>query len=176
MGDRVLVGTTDVDAGEDLEPVCTDAEIQYFFDLIRHVFPGVRVSHEDIVYTFSGVRPLPRHDDTAPGFVSRDYRMERSVLPGTDRPVLSIVGGKWTTFRALSEQVADEVLGLLGASRSVDTAELPVGGGRAYPRDGAAVEAWIAARTGPGLSADRVRTLLARYGTRADEVLAFLAE
>lgn len=176
MGDRVLVGTTDVDAGEDLEPVCTDAEIQYFFDLIRHVFPAVSVSREDIVYTFSGVRPLPRHDDTAPGFVSRDYRIERSVLPGTDRPVLSIVGGKWTTFRALSEQVADEVLGLLGRVRSVDTRNLPIGGGRAYPQNGAAVEAWIAARTGPGISADRARTLLARYGTRADDVLAFLAE
>ncbi|MFD5277017.1 glycerol-3-phosphate dehydrogenase/oxidase [Pseudarthrobacter sp. NPDC058362] len=176
MGDRLLVGTTDIDAGEDLEPVCTDAEIQYFFDLIQHVFPAVTVSREDIVYRFSGVRPLPRHDDTAPGFVSRDYRIERSFLPGTDRPVLSIVGGKWTTFRALSEQVADEVLGLLGRVRSVDTRNLPIGGGRAYPQDGSAVEAWVAARTGPGVSADRARTLLDRYGTRADEVLAFLAE
>ncbi|WP_234005519.1 glycerol-3-phosphate dehydrogenase/oxidase [Arthrobacter sp. PGP41] len=176
MGGRVLVGTTDVDAGEDLEPVCTDAEIQYFFDLIRHVFPTVAVDRKDIVHTFSGVRPLPRHDDTAPGFVSRDYRIERSVLPGTDRPVLSIVGGKWTTFRALSEQVADEVLGLLGRVRSVDTRNLPVGGGRAYPQDDAGIEAWIAARTGPRISADRARTLLARYGTRADDVLAFLAQ
>ncbi len=176
MGDRVLVGTTDIDAGEDLEPVCTDAEIQYFFDLIRHVFPAVAVSRDDIVYTFSGVRPLPRHDDTAPGFVSRDYRIERSVLPGTDRPVLSIVGGKWTTFRALSEQVADEVLGLLGRGRSVDTADLPIGGGRGYPMDEAGIQVWIERHTGPEADRQRVRTLLARYGTRAGEVLAFLAQ
>lgn len=176
IGDRVLVGTTDVDAGEDLEPMCTDAEIQYFFDLIHHVFPTVAVAREDIVYTFSGVRPLPRHDDAAPGFVSRDYRIERSVLPGTDRPVLSVVGGKWTTFRALSEHVADEVLGLLGWHRSVDTRDRPIGGGRGYPVDEAGVQAWIGAHTGPGVDRHRARTLLARYGTRAEEVLAFLAQ
>lgn len=176
IGDRVLVGTTDVDAGEDLEPVCTDAEIQYFFDLIRHVFPAVAVDRKDIVYTFSGVRPLPRHDDTAPGFVSRDYRIERSVFPGTDRPVLSVVGGKWTTFRALSEHVADDVLSLLGRGRSANTADLPIGGGRGYPVDRAGMETWVAGRTGPRADGQRVRTLLARYGTRAGEVLAFLAQ
>lgn len=176
MGDRVLVGTTDVDAGEDLDPVCTDAEIQYFFDLIHHVFPTVAVERKDVVYTFSGVRPLPRHDDTAPGFVSRDYRIERSVLPGTDRPVLSVVGGKWTTFRALSEHVAGEVLGLLGRGRSVNTAELPIGGGLGYPVDEAGFQAWIAGHTGPGVDRQRAWTLLARYGTRAEEVLAFLSQ
>ena len=175
MGDRVLVGTTDVDAGEDLEPVCTDAEIQYFFDLVHHVFPTVAVDRKDIVYTFSGVRPLPRHDDTAPGFVSRDYRIERAVVPGTDLRVLSVVGGKWTTFRALSEHVADEVLGLLGQERSLDTRDRPIGGGRGYPLDEAGVQAWIAAHTGPDVDRGRAGTLLARYGTRAGEVLAFLA-
>jgi glycerol-3-phosphate dehydrogenase len=176
MGDRVLVGTTDVDTGEDLEPVCTDAEIQYFFDLIHHVFPTVAVARKDIVYTFSGVRPLPRHDETAPGFVSRDYRIERSVLPGTDRPVLSVVGGKWTTFRALSEHVANEVMSLLGRDRSVNTADLPIGGGRGYPVDEAGIQGWIDGHTEPGAERQRIRTLLARYGTRAEEVLAFLAQ
>src|SRR4029453_15690333 len=77
MGDRVLVGTTDVDADMAQDAVCTDAEIDYFFDLIGHVFPDIAVSRDQIVYTFSGVRPLPKHDATQPGFVSRDYRIER---------------------------------------------------------------------------------------------------
>ena len=77
MGDRVLVGTTDVDADMSQDAVCTDEEIDYFFDLIGHVFPDIAVNRGQIVYTFSGVRPLPRHDSTQPGFVSRDYRIER---------------------------------------------------------------------------------------------------
>jgi glycerol-3-phosphate dehydrogenase len=176
MGDRVLVGTTDIDAGDDLAPVCTEEEIEYFFELIRHVFPTVAVGRESIVYTFSGVRPLPRHDDTAPGFVSRDYRIERSTLPGGSQPVLSLVGGKWTTFRALSEHVADEVLALLGRERLVGTGELPIGGGRDYPATPEAVQDWLKAQLGDGITAARAETLLSRYGTRAARVIAFLRQ
>ncbi|MCC2661642.1 MAG: FAD-dependent oxidoreductase, partial [Arthrobacter sp.] len=108
MGDRVLVGTTDVDADMAEDAVCTEAEIDYFFDLIGHVFPDITVDREQIVYTFSGVRPLPRHDATQPGFVSRDYRIERRAGATADARagehggavVFSLVGGKWTTFRA----------------------------------------------------------------------------
>ena len=85
MGDRVLVGTTDVDADMAEDAVCTEAEIDYFFDLIGHVFPDITVDREQIVYTFSGVRPLPRHDATQPGFVSRDYRIERRAGAGQGR-------------------------------------------------------------------------------------------
>nr|WP_307113983.1 glycerol-3-phosphate dehydrogenase/oxidase [Sinomonas atrocyanea] len=175
MGDRVLVGTTDIDAGDDLTPTCTDEEIAYFFDLIHHVFPTIEVGKDSIVYTFSGVRPLPRHDDTAPGFVSRDYRIERAPLPGgSGQTVLSLVGGKWTTFRALSEHLADEVLGLSGHTRKVSTGELPIGGGQDFPSTREATERWLKAHTGGGIDAARAEVLLARYGTRASEVIEFL--
>ncbi|WP_231567636.1 glycerol-3-phosphate dehydrogenase/oxidase [Sinomonas humi] len=174
IGDRVLVGTTDIDAGEDLTPVCTEEEVEYFFELIHHVFPSVTVEPSQIVYTFSGVRPLPRHD-TAPGFVSRDYRIERS--DGADgAPVrLSLVGGKWTTFRALSEHLADSVLRELRVARRQSTAELPIGGGAGFPEGTAARREWIASHL-PGLATTRAEVLLERYGTRAIEVAAFLAE
>ncbi|WP_316300679.1 FAD-dependent oxidoreductase, partial [Clavibacter michiganensis] len=114
---RVMVGTTDLDHDMREPAVCTEDEIDYFFDLVGHVFPDIRVDREQIVYRFSGVRPLPRHDDTQPGFVSRDYRIEEA--PAAGRPgttVLSLVGGKWTTFRALGEQLSDRVLEHLGRS------------------------------------------------------------
>nr|WP_157359154.1 glycerol-3-phosphate dehydrogenase/oxidase [Arthrobacter sp. Soil782] len=173
MGDRVLVGTTDLETDMDAAAVCTDAEIDYFFDLIHHVFPTVRATRDSIVYTFSGVRPLPRHDDTQPGFVSRDYRIERGTT--ANRPMLSLVGGKWTTFRALSEHLADEVLGLLQRSRTVSTAALPIGGGTGFPQQPRDIAAWTEAN-GAGLPAERVRLLLERYGTRAAEVAAFIVD
>lgn len=176
MGDRVLVGTTDVNADMTKDAVCTEEEIDYFFDLIGHVFPNILVTREEIVYSFSGVRPLPRHDETAPGFVSRDYRIERAerTIGGTSVPVLSLVGGKWTTFRALSEHMTNDVLAILGMPRKVSTAKLPIGGGVNFPGTTAGVEAWISSHTSKTVDAARAGVLLTRYGTRADEVLAYL--
>ncbi|WP_417220364.1 FAD-dependent oxidoreductase [Arthrobacter sp.] len=169
MGDRVLVGTTDLEADISQPARCTPEEVDYFFELVNHVFPDVAVSREQIVYRFSGVRPLPRHDDTQPGFVSRDYRIERrSGARGTT--VLSLVGGKWTTFRALAEHLGAEVLDVLGRPAGPDTRALPIGGGRDYPRNAVERERWISARTARA-PRDRVAVLLERYGTRTDEVL-----
>ncbi|HET8795424.1 MAG TPA: glycerol-3-phosphate dehydrogenase/oxidase [Arthrobacter sp.] len=176
IGDRVLVGTTDIDAGDPGQVVCTDEEIDYFFDLIGHVLPSVPVNRDDIVYSFSGVRPLPRHDDTQPGFVSRDYRIERRDAEGPDGTVttLSLVGGKWTTFRALAEHITNDVLVLLDRTRKVSTAGLPIGGGRDFPSTTVDAEAWVQNHTASSVPAERVRVLLERYGTRAADVIEFL--
>jgi glycerol-3-phosphate dehydrogenase len=173
MGDRVLVGTTDVDADMAQDAVCTDGEISYFLELIGHVFPDIPVDRGQIVYTFSGVRPLPRHDATQPGFVSRDYRIERQA-DGPGAVVFSLVGGKWTTFRALAEHLANDVLAELGMERQVSTAKLAIGGGAGFPADEAGVQAWIKAHVSADRGADRTALLLNRYGTRAEEVIRFL--
>jgi glycerol-3-phosphate dehydrogenase len=183
MGDRVLVGTTDVDADMSRDAVCTDEEIDYFFDLIGHVFPGIPVNRGQIVYTFSGVRPLPRHDATQPGFVSRDYRIER-LAPGSRAPgpgaqeggavVLSLVGGKWTTFRALAEHLAGDVLAELGLERKISTAKLAIGGGAGFPDSDAGIQKWIKAHMTATRDAERTAGLLTRYGTRAEEVISYL--
>lgn len=168
---RVMVGTTDIDADPAKPTVCTDEEIDYFFALIAQVFPRIAVNRSQIVYTFSGIRPLPRHDDVAPGFVSRDYRIERASLGAT--PVLSLVGGKWTTFRALAEHISTDVMSILGRARRVSTADLAIGGGAGYPRTDALRQAWLEAHQGAHeiVFADR---MLERYGTYAAEVLAAL--
>ncbi|HEY3574320.1 MAG TPA: glycerol-3-phosphate dehydrogenase/oxidase [Arthrobacter sp.] len=183
MGDRVLVGTTDVDADMSRDAVCTDEEIDYFFDLIGHVFPGIPVNRGQIVYTFSGVRPLPRHDATQPGFVSRDYRIER-LAPGSRAPgpgaqeggavVLSLVGGKWTTFRALAEHLAGDVLAELGLEQKISTAKLAIGGGAGFPDSDAGIQKWIKAHMTATRDAERTAGLLTRYGTRAEEVISYL--
>ncbi|MBZ4487032.1 glycerol-3-phosphate dehydrogenase/oxidase [Microbacterium sp. cx-55] len=169
---RVLVGTTDLEHDMRDEIICTDAEVDYFFELIGHVFPRIEVDREQIVYRFSGVRPLPGHGDLAPGFVSRDYRIESSPLTGSDGrvPVLSLVGGKWTTFRALAENLSDRVLEALGADRRQSTAGVQIGGGIGYPTTDRRRARWVNDNA-QGLPAERVAVLLDRYGTRATEVI-----
>lgn len=173
LGDRVLVGTTDINADPRDRVVCTDAEVDYFFDLVGQVFPGIKLQQSDIVYSFSGIRPLPKHDDTAPGFVSRDYRIVEGKMGAT--PTLSLVGGKWTTFRALAEHLATEVMDRIGGKRTVDTTGLAIGGGRNFPVSEGAKRLWITTHA-DGRDQALVESLLARYGTRAAELLAALPE
>lgn len=169
---RVLIGTTDIDADPRKPARCTEEEVQYFFDLIGHVFPTIEVDRSQIVYRYSGVRPLPHHDDTAPGFVSRDYRIERRKAAGTPA-VFSLVGGKWTTFRSLGENLANHVLGELGRQRVVSTAGVRIGGGNSYPQTPRRKLEWLRDNVGDD---ERGRILFTRYGTRAAEVAAFLDE
>jgi glycerol-3-phosphate dehydrogenase len=168
---KVIIGTTDID--QDMtEPVeVTEAEIDYFFDLVADVFPDVHVDRSQIVFRFVGVRPLPRHDDTQPGFVSRDYRVVDSPIPGlTGVQALSLVGGKWTTFRALGEQLADDVLARLGRERRLSTAGLAIGGGVGYPTTKPGKVEWAERHAG-AVGAPRARVLLNRYGTKAQRII-----
>ncbi|GAA2988358.1 glycerol-3-phosphate dehydrogenase [Microbacterium terrae] len=172
---RVLVGTTDLEHDIADAAVCTEAEVDYFIDLIGQVLPRIEVRREQIVYRFSGVRPLPGHGDVAPGFVSRDYRIENAPLPGGDATVLTLVGGKWTTFRASAEHLADRALDLLSLPRRRSTKGMPIGGGLGYPTTERARQQWLTAH-GADLPAARVATLLDRYGTVASSVIDALSD
>ncbi|MFT4213809.1 MAG: glycerol-3-phosphate dehydrogenase/oxidase [Microbacterium sp.] len=173
---RVLVGTTDLEHDMREPIVCTEAEVDYFFELVAHVFPAIAVDRSHIVYRFAGVRPLPGHGDLAPGFVSRDYRIETARLTeAADAPtVLSLVGGKWTTFRASAAHLTDRVLDALARPRIRSTRGLPIGGGAGYPTSERARRQWIALHS-DGVDAARAATLLDRYGTLATEVIAAIA-
>lgn len=172
---RVLVGTTDLEHEMGDPVVCTEAEVDYFIDLIGQVLPTVPVQRSQIVYRFSGVRPLPGHGELSPGFVSRDYRIESAPLVGGDATVLSLVGGKWTTFRASAEDLADRALEMLAQPRRRSTRGLPIGGGRGYPVTERARQQWIASHA-VDVPAARVATLLDRYGTVAASVVEAIAQ
>ncbi|TFC56628.1 glycerol-3-phosphate dehydrogenase/oxidase [Cryobacterium sp. TMB1-7] len=175
LAGRVLIGTTDLEHDMSQPIRTTEDEIDYFFDLVKHVFPDIVVDRSHIVFRFSGVRPLPRHDDEAPGFVSRDYRIESSPLGARPGTLLSLVGGKWTTFRALAEHLSGDILTLLGVPRTVSTEGLAIGGGRGYPATPAAHTVWLAAN-GDEVGRPRAQALLTRYGTRAGAIIDFLTE
>ena len=167
---RVLVGTTDLDADPAEPAVCTDEEVAYFFDLVAYVFPTIRVDREQIVFRYAGIRPLPNHGDLRPGFVSRDYRLVDTPLADGALPAISLVGGKWTTFRALGAHLAGEVMERLGIERTVDLSDEPIGGARGFPDDAGRAR-WLRTFL-PTWPDDRAESLLRRYGTRARTVAA----
>ncbi|WP_062318278.1 glycerol-3-phosphate dehydrogenase/oxidase [Demequina maris] len=165
---RVILGTTDIPADPREPARCTDEEVDYFIELAARVFPAIAVTRDQIVYRYAGIRPLPRSDGEDPGAIPRDYRLVWSSLGDGGTAALSLVGGKWTTFRALGEKVADEVLERLGATRRSSTRGVAIGGGAGYPSE-AEREDWVADRL-EGVPPHRAATLLDRYGSRATEV------
>jgi len=169
---RVLVGTTDVDADPRDPMIETDDDTEYFFKLVSQIFPGVVVNRSQIIFTYAGIRPLPRHDDETPGFVSRDYRIEKGSFGGS--PLLSLVGGKWTTFRAFGEHMTNDVLALLKRERTTFTTTMAIGGGAGFPTSETARNAWIHAHA-TNVNRSRVAQLLTRYGTRATDVIAAIS-
>lgn len=168
--DRVLVGSTDIRADDPDAVRCEDSEIAYFLDSLRGLFPGLSFDEGQIVHAYSGIRPLPASDGTAAGLISRDHSIPELPPEGARPwPILSMVGGKWTTFRGFAEEVADNLLTRLGRARQVSTRALPVGGGRDFPAD---PRAWAAAMArDTGAAPARARALLFRYGTPAAAIL-----
>jgi glycerol-3-phosphate dehydrogenase len=177
LQDRVLIGTSDIKIEHPDDARCTDEEVDYFLELTARVFPSIKVTREHVVFAFSGVRPLANSMAKTTGQYSRDHHIE--VLSGDWTnllfPVYSLVGGKWTSFRAFSEEVADKSLQFLGIKRSKGTQDLPIGGGRNYPRTVEERTKYInglAAWT--GLSRDRLEILFERYGTRTESIAEFM--
>jgi len=178
--DKVLIGTSDIPIENPDDARCDDEEIEYFLSMLRRVFPEIRVTREHIVFRFSGVRPLEYEPNTrAAGQISRDHslRVVNGVWTGLDLPVYSLVGGKWTSYRAFAEEVTDKALSFLGKTRRKNTRALPIGGGRNYPQSEEArrrfverVCAWT------NLPETRVRVLFERYGTLAENIAMFISQ
>jgi glycerol-3-phosphate dehydrogenase len=169
---HALIGSTDIKADNPDTAVCDDGEAEYMLGMVREVFPGLSLAREQIVYRYAGIRPLPAAKVDDPGEISRDHSVGRNTLPGSAVPVLSLIGGKWTTFRALAAEVTDEVLAALGLSRHIETTFVPIGGGHDFPLTDEARAAWVARVAGTrDLAPAHVRACLDRYGTRAEALL-----
>ena len=174
---RVLIGSTDIRVDNPDDVRVTEEEIDYILESIHGVLPGIDVNRSQVLSYFTGVRPM-KYSGGATVQVSRDHKC--SVIEPTNAvavPVYSMIGGKWTTFRAFAEQVTDQLIERLGRTRREETRRAAIGGGRDYPEDEPAKQQWIARLAERTiLPQDRLATLLTRYGTRAEPVAAFLAD
>jgi glycerol-3-phosphate dehydrogenase len=167
---KVLAGSTDIRVDRAARVRCEPEERDYILDALHRVFPGMDVGPEHIVFSYSGIRPLPRSNHEFTGRIPRSHFVHR--LDGAV-PQFCMVGGKWTTFRAFAEQTADIVLTELGRPRVTSTLEMPIGGGAGFPGKSEVLAAELAQRH--GISQDRAAHLVDLYGTRAEEVLIFCA-
>ncbi|HEX8141128.1 MAG TPA: glycerol-3-phosphate dehydrogenase [Pyrinomonadaceae bacterium] len=167
-----LIGTTDYRYDGDLDIVEADErEIAYLLRETNRVIPSAHLSRESVLYTYSGVRPLAYDEGVAGGDITRRH----FVHDHADRlqGFLSIVGGKLTTYRNLSEEAVDSVFRKLGRKPPpCETAKvaLPGAGVENITEFGEHFKA------GSGLPLPVAERLLRIYGTRAADVLALAAE
>jgi glycerol-3-phosphate dehydrogenase len=174
---KVMLGTTDIRIDDPDKAVCDPAEEEYILTQVKRVFPNIHVDSSQIIFRFSGVRPLPASTDKRTGAISRDHSIQ-SVKPSSQHqfPIHSLVGGKWTTFRAFSEQAADQALRDLNATRKLDTAGLPIGDGDKFPTTEKDRQEWLEKmRKETELELSHLSLLLDRYGVYAEEVARFMS-
>ena len=168
---RVLLGSTDIRVDGPGNARCEDSEVDYILKSLSYVFPGISVRPQNIVYRYSGIRPLPRSSAKFTGSISRDHYV--AEIAG-EPPVLCLVGGKWTTFRAFGEQVADRALAILGVPRRVATVDRPIGGGVGFPVDATGRTALVDALAAEfGVTEARAAHAVSHYGSGAGTLLTF---
>lgn len=164
-----LIGTTDVAfAADPGAATIDDEEIGYLLDLANRFFEKP-LGRADIIWQFSGVRPLFDDGHAQASAVSRDYRLELSAPDGAP-PLLTVLGGKLTTYRRLAETAVDQLAPYFPAMRRCSTAHTPLPGGDTGPEgiDGYRSHAH---RRWPGLPPATLDTLIRRYGTLTGDML-----
>jgi glycerol-3-phosphate dehydrogenase len=168
---HALLGSTDIPFDDPDSVACDDDEADYMLAMLREVFPAIDVSPDQIIYRYAGVRPLPEAEADNTGSVTRDHSLPRDETAEGTLPIYSMIGGKWTTFRAFAAQTTDAVLRTLGRTRGVSTELEPIGGGRGFPVSKAQRMAWLAkfSRT-YSIAATGAETLLDRYGASAERI------
>ena len=124
--DFTLIGTTDIDYHGDTNKVAIDHdEIAYLCELTERYFLNP-IKPADVVWAYSGVRPLLEDDSSNASEITRDYNL---VIEGESAPMLSVFGGKITTFRKLAEEAVDMIAPHLGNQRGAWTADACLPGG-----------------------------------------------
>lgn len=175
---KVLAGSTDIRVHHPEQAMTTEEDIEYLLNSIRQVFPQIPLQRDDVVFHFCGVRPLPYQKTDTTGKISRDHRIH-IIEPSENNtyPIMALIGGKWTTFRAFAEQATDQILPRLGKKRRLHSQHLQIGGGKQFPTTPATREAWLERlQHKTGLSKPRLNLLLDRYGTQAEAVADFLLD
>jgi glycerol-3-phosphate dehydrogenase len=164
---KTLIGTTDTEADDPDGVTVTPEDLRYLLEGFNHHF-RTALGPRDLLNHFAGLRPLLRARPAEPSSRSREFRVFRSPSG-----LLSVAGGKYTTYRHMAEVITDEITTSLGIRRKERT--------RSQPLDGAPAEPWPVFRDRmtttleeQGLPSASAAHLVNRYGRRAEDVFEYV--
>jgi len=167
-GEVVYVGTTDTDYGAAADYPRIDREdVEYLIGALGAVFPAATWGVDRVISAWAGLRPLIHEEGKKPSEISR----KDEIAVGASG-MISVAGGKLTTYRKMAEKVVDLAVERLGVERSATTADAPLEGGDlpSPPEDYA--RALAARHAATGIPVEVIDRLVLHHGTAADELLA----
>ncbi|EKT4476227.1 glycerol-3-phosphate dehydrogenase [Pseudomonas putida] len=163
-----LIGTTDREySGDPAAVAITEQETHYLLKVVNEHF-NHQLSQADILHTYSGVRPLCNDESDNPSAVTRDYTLALSAEAG-QAPLLSVFGGKLTTYRKLAESAMAELKPFFTQMRGPWTASAPLPGAEGMTTVQALIDA-VLARCG-WLPVDLAKRWVLTYGSRVWRLL-----
>jgi glycerol-3-phosphate dehydrogenase len=167
-GKLSYIGTTDTDADSSPDAMrVTSSDVTYLLRSANAAFPDARLTTNDVVSAWAGLRPLLRQDHANPSQVSREHHIEESA-----HGLVTIVGGKLTTYRVMARDVVDRVAKRLHELDGRPVAPRPPTDRLALPGGEAAeLDVLIEAARARGASEATARHLVASYGSEAAAVL-----
>lgn len=184
-GEQTYVGTTDTDfEGDPGEVRATSEDIKYLLDATNHYFPEQKLVRDDVISTWAGLRPLMRpvsEDSVDESSVSREHQ----IIVGKADGLITIAGGKLTTYRRMSAEVVDQAVALLrltnrlpGRLSPAHTDREPLPGAVGWPENDEPERLieQVCDVGGDGLSSASAKLLVATYGTRAIDLARLVRE
>ncbi|MGR3502311.1 glycerol-3-phosphate dehydrogenase [Pseudaestuariivita sp.] len=167
--DFTLIGTTDAEHTDpSVKPECTEAERDYLLNFANGYFKQ-ELTAEDVVWTYSGVRPLYDDGATSATAATRDYVLKVNEAGGA--PMLNVFGGKITTYRRLAESALEKIAPFFDDVPGPWTAGVPLPGGN-FAVDGVRAQIDALKALAPYLDDRWAKRLVRAYGTEAAEIVA----
>lgn len=168
---KTVIGTTDTVSDDGPDQLCvTPDDVAYLLEGYNHHFSHA-LGTEDVLGSFVGLRPLIRARPGEPAAMSREFRLFRSPSG-----LLSVAGGKYTTYRRMAEIITDEIVRRLGRRRPGRTRHHRLDGAPAGDWSSFARTETAALRRQHGLSEAAAGHLVGRYGRRASQVADYLPD
>lgn len=170
-GKITYIGTTDTNYTNGIDnPVANYADINYIIEAVNELFPTVRLTPDDVISTWAGLRPLIHEEGKSPSELSR--KDEIFIAPSG---LISMAGGKLTGYRKMSEKVVNLVCKDLGIKKPCITKGLRLSGGNFNSAKEIQhfTELRIGEATQIGLSAAVITDWVSKYGTNTDLILEY---
>jgi glycerol-3-phosphate dehydrogenase len=168
-----IIGTTDTDYGDSCDEVRADREdVNYLLKEINRLFPDLNINSGTVINTYSGLRPLVNTGVASASKVTREHKIYED-----DSGIITVIGGKYTTYRHMAQEVVDKALRYFPQRRPVvcKSADIPLFGG-----DIAQIEDFarsiLPAFEGSGISPVSATHLINAYGSRWEDVFEIAKE